>query len=142
MATKKKQIMIMVFVAMVALGSNLTHTEENTFKSNASDDDIYRVVKMCLDLQYSIRPDWVPSDTTKAAFCITKAVSTWGDGPVEKMIALVLNRPYSMDYMSLLTDKEKHLIKEASSVGVKDMKSRTAELLIANANIEAAKNSK
>lgn len=83
----------------------------------ASDDEVYTEVKVCMDLQYSLRPGWVPSDTNKAAFCICNA---WGYGGerVKKMIKLWFDQPHSLKYMTLFTAEQIKLINKAKAEGI------------------------
>ena len=55
--------------------------------SSASDDEIYKVVNACMNLQYDLSPGWVPSDTDKAALYLNNAVHEYGKKRVVKWVA-------------------------------------------------------
>ena len=107
--------------------------------SNATDDEVYTDVKRCMDLQYSLRPGWVPSDTNNAAFCIGKVVHNYGEKRVKKMIGLWFDQPRSFRYMTLFTEKEVTMINQALAGGAADRKLRQLliDMVLANATIKA-----
>lgn len=108
----------------------------------ASDDEVYRKVKTCMDLQYSLRPDWVPSDTIKAALCVYNAKNRYGEQRVKKMIKLWINQPHSIEYMTLFTEEQIALLNKALSLGIKKEKLNMPDLVIANATLMVAQSGK
>lgn len=106
-----------------------------SYTSNA--DEIYKNVTRCMDLQYSLRSQWVPSDTNKSASCLWKATELHGKERVKSIIKLWLKQPYSIKHMTLLTDENVSIIAEARALGLKDaIEENLIDMIIASAAVK------
>jgi hypothetical protein len=126
---------LILFSALMAAISLLWNSGKN-----ASDDVVYTEVTRCMDLQYSLRPDWKPSDTYKSASCISNATARYGEERIKEMIGLWLAKPRSINYMTLLDEEVITLCNEALAVGGGRIDLR--ELLISSVLTETAKRAK
>lgn len=125
-----------------ALCLSLALAADTSPTRKASDDEIYIVVKKCMDLQYSLRPDWMPSDTTKAAICIVNATNSYGEERVKKMIGVWLSRPFTLECMTVFTEEQRQIISEAFSGGLTKEQIDLSRLVIVAAKDEVFKSGK
>jgi hypothetical protein len=125
-----------------ALCLSLALAADTSPTPKVSDDEIYIVVKKCMDLQYSVRSDWLPSDTTKAANCIVNATKSYGEERVKKMIGGWLNRPFTIDCMTIFTESQRQMIREAFSKGMTKEDINLSNLVIIAAREEIFKSGK
>lgn len=99
-----------------------------------ANDEIYKSIKLCMDLQYSFRDDYLPSHTGQSVKCLCDAEKKYGVKVVSKNIAIWMKvMPRSIAYMTLVYSGQKDLYRKLAQFDKNEANKFVADIVPNNA---------